>query len=461
MKLFNIQKIRKIVCVLLASASLLGVRGQYVAYIPFNSSSSFDNKTINVNLAVGATEGGGGVQNGGALYSIPISTAPRPKGYNHYKPSIALNYNSMGSDGIVGRGWSISSGVSVISRKQKTIGQNGITEPMCTSVDEFMIDGNRLIRDASYSAQGSNTEKWFTEQENFSEIYSFRNASGIINEWTVKTKDGLFYQYGWFANRVTYANNTSSQNTSCNTSVGGYVNFYLFSITDLGTSVPSGIIYDYVNNNDRPISLTRVYDELYNATNSKTSSVEFSYKLRKDVNTQYVEGKKIVNDQLLDKIIVKDFDGTVIRIYNLKYSYDGINSFLSEIQEEVLNGEKLNPTIFRYGDRNYSTIYQENDALNINSYDVQNSNSYVNELDYVYTGGDFNGDGFTDMVSFRKCDGSYCPTGLVDNVVIKFNNKNNGYNGQVSFSLNFSCLSGKYNTIPNQLGFSDYPQFLS
>jgi hypothetical protein len=64
--------------------------------------------------AVGSTEGVFNVSDlGGANYTIPIKV---PEGIGGVQPSLSINYSSQGGNGIMGMGWSLSSGASIITR---------------------------------------------------------------------------------------------------------------------------------------------------------------------------------------------------------------------------------------------------------------------------------------------------------------------------------------------------------
>jgi len=81
---------------------------------------------------------------GAATYSIPIWTPPGPNGL---APSISLDYNSQGGNGLAGVGWNLSA-VSSIERCRRTKHQDGDnTEVNFTggnAGDRFCIAGNRL-----------------------------------------------------------------------------------------------------------------------------------------------------------------------------------------------------------------------------------------------------------------------------------------------------------------------------
>ena len=90
-------------------------------YTPLYTTATFDAKTIDVNLAVGAVNGSVGVSNGTASYSIPISIPP---GTNGIVPSVSVSYNSFVGNGLLGQGWSLSAS-SMITRVGKSIFHDG------------------------------------------------------------------------------------------------------------------------------------------------------------------------------------------------------------------------------------------------------------------------------------------------------------------------------------------------
>jgi hypothetical protein len=121
---------------------------------------------------VGRTPATFGVSaNGGAVYTIPIWTPPGPNGL---EPHIALQYDSHSGDGDLGVGWSLS-GISAITRCNKTVAQDGTAAPIAlASSDGYCLDGERLrLVSGTYGASGSVYE---TEVENFEQVTMYGSA---------------------------------------------------------------------------------------------------------------------------------------------------------------------------------------------------------------------------------------------------------------------------------------------
>jgi RHS repeat-associated protein len=374
-----------------------------ISYIPFYTQSTFNSKTIDKSKAFGVVLGSADVVNGAATYSIPIASAPRPEEIKNHI-NIALNYTSQASDQGMGRGWGLS-GLSAITRVGKSIAHNGFVAPICTSEDEFTWDGNKLIK----KTKGINmVEYWKTESETFSEIQSSRDNNGRITEWVITAKDGTKYFYG--GSDGYYASNTTTNNINCNVPNGGYIYYYLDYIQNTNNLITE---FDYYFNNNEP-QIKSIHDDY--------THIIFNYKNRLDKNVIFYAGRSIEKNMLLDNIEIRNnvIDDVLIRKYNLKYSTDSINSFLSEIEEVGLNNTKKNSTIFYYGERNNATSFVTKSGFFSYPFPAQSSTNYV----MSYQTGDFNGDGLSDIVSI---DQTWTLPRYTTGYRVLINNGNNGY----------------------------------
>jgi hypothetical protein len=141
---------------------------------------------------VGMSEGSASVSpSGSASYEIPIKLTP---GTDGMVPQLSLVYNSLGSDGLLGMGVSIS-GLSTISRCPKNLFNDWTISPVkLDATDPFVLDGNRLILiSGTYGADGS---EYRTENNSFVRVKAVGNANGGPDRFMVWTKSGLIQEYG-------------------------------------------------------------------------------------------------------------------------------------------------------------------------------------------------------------------------------------------------------------------------
>jgi RHS repeat-associated protein len=450
-----------------------------IDYIPFYTDATYNSKAIDVNLSVGATAGSPSVSNGAAMYSIPIVSVARPTGAVP-SPSLSINYNSFGSDGLLGRGWNLEGITSVISLSQKTVAHDGMTEAACPNLEVYTIDGKKIIKDPT--PLSATEQLWHYEIEDFSQIKSIKNG-GIIERWEIITKDGLKMIYGVQASSRISGDNTNALNTNsaCGISNPGYIFFYLDKIV-----FPTGKerLYLYTDFSTHTKAIDRIIDD-YGTT-------YFKYKLKVDKNNAYILGTEFKSNILLDQIEVKANFATpgddIVRKYNFKYSTDFINSFLSEVEEESAGGLKLNPTIFKYGDRNlYSLNISQSPQFEIPKnidvfhftvlntvnfyFSYQSAQNFIDQSylsgnfpvygpilnttyeEYNAVTGDFNGDGFTDVIKVY-----YSPANLYFDKVLAvyINQKNNTYlethRGFDKDLIDLLTIKSKFQVV----NFSDY-----
>jgi RHS repeat-associated protein len=333
----------------------------------FNSSNF--TKSIDLGRPIGATAGEAGVSPTGAgTYTIPIAVPP---GTNGVTPSVALVYNSMGGNGIVGMGWSIS-GLSMISRVPRTIYQDGVAGSVeLNGDDRFALDGVRLVaKSGSYGADGT---VYATESETFARITSYNQGGVSGTGWfKVESKDGTVMEYGNSsdARRQDYSNAPAV--------------FWLLK----RIKYPDG---NYIEFNYTEGENTRI-DQINYTGNSNTgqdpyNKIKFDYfsATRSDNTVVYENGVAIRTNNLLERITVTtENQSQTVRTYELNYGFDNINSYLREITEKGSDGSALNSTIFKYGDIPQgftlsSPSFALGSAINVSS-------------------GDFDGDGYTDIL---------------------------------------------------------------
>lgn len=132
------------------------------------------------------------VSPGGAFtYNIPLSVVPVNSGL---QPSLSLAYNSLAGDGELGVGWHLS-GVSRISRCPQTLRHDGVRKSTSnTTSDRFCLDGKRLL--AVSGAYGSDKTQYRTEVDDYANIVSYSDVSGVPKYFVVRGKNGQVAEYG-------------------------------------------------------------------------------------------------------------------------------------------------------------------------------------------------------------------------------------------------------------------------
>lgn len=239
---------------------------------------------------------------GGVTYSIPIVGAP---GRNGFQPNISINYNSQGSNDVLGYGWSIG-GLSAISRVPKNIYYDGKTEPIALdNNDAFILDGMRLLIDGNDCEPEQGNMHILFGTEDFQLTYFFA-------EYPDGTK-AMYRKHGDF----------------------------LFPLTQLTDAAGNIIDFIYEMDNNR-CYIDKIQYGAHISGSSHFADISFSYKSRTDVLIGYEKGVEIKLSRLLDKI--ESHNGTsLLHTYTFTYQTDKV-SLLTQV-----DCDNLNPLRFYYG----------------------------------------------------------------------------------------------------------------
>ncbi len=320
---------------------------------------------LNTSLPVGSSAGGANVsKSGAASYHVPITISP---GTNGMQPNISVDYNSLGGDGLLGRGWNLS-GISAIRRVPNDIYHDGSAKEVNFDADDkFAFDGQRLI--ATNGTYGANNTEYHTEIESFAKIYSYGTA-GIGPAWfRVITKGGTILEFGNTANSRIEAQGRSDA-----------LMWYLNKVTD-----PLGnyMVFTYHEDNTKGEAYIEKIEYTGNETTSLSpyGSVNFYYQQRNDPRFSYVGGSKITNSVVLSKIVSK-YGTSQVREYNFNYANDPFTRLL-EIIEKGKDGTAYNSTVVDWG--RFAWDYKE---------------EILDLKDKKFFFADFNGDGRQDYISY-------------------------------------------------------------
>lgn len=225
--------------------------------------------------ATGRTPGAVTVsQNGSAQYQIALAL---PAGRRGLTPQLGLVYDSNGSRGVAGLGWSLA-GASIISRCEKTVAQDGVAQGVRNqTTDGYCLDGNRLrLVGGTYGAAGST---YRTELNSFSRITAVGSAGNGPASFRVETRDGLVHYYGYTADsRIESLGQSTARAWAVNRIEDRQHNSITFS---WGEDTSNGAV--------------RLEAVRYTGSDVEEGpyTVDFQYTSRADVNVGYVAGSRV------------------------------------------------------------------------------------------------------------------------------------------------------------------------
>jgi RHS repeat-associated protein len=362
----------------------LSIVGQ-INYGSLISQEGFDDYTIDPSLPiVGFTPGVAGVSpSGAATYDIPIQL---PSGTNGMMPSLSVSYNSQSGNGMLGMGWNLS-GLSVISRVPKTICHNGKTEAIKFDyTDNFALDGNRLM--GTNGTYGHNNATYGTEMETYVLVTS-KGSSGNGPEWfEVKTKNGTTIEYG------------RTQDSRFMRTGGSEILFW--RINKMYDQFGNYIVYEYINQ-DSESRINRIrYTGNFNPQNNQIivepyNVIQFSYTDREDKNEQYMSGTKLKTNTLLKSIRIQS-EGSRFRKYQFEYAQDFSSHLISVAELGATEDDELNKVKFKYGLDNNIPI-----EITGHPFTPFTCSAAFTPQTFVFSAGDFNGDGFGNVIIHNRC----------------------------------------------------------
>ena len=324
-------------------------------------------------------------ETGAATFNIPIEVPPGTAGI---APSLSLNYNSQGGNGLLGMGWSLG-GLSAIYRCGRTLIQDGAKDGVnYNSNDKYCLDGQRLV--AVSGAYGANNTEYRTERESFTKIISYGTAGSGPAYFKAWTKAGQIIEFGNTADSAIEAQGkTDIRAWAVNKIADTKGNYLTVSYTE-----------DNTNGDYRPDRID--YTGNAGAGLTPYNSVRFVYQTRTDITPMYQAGSvsktmmRLANVQTWAKVGTAD---TLIKDYRFTYQ-SGIStnrSYLANLQEcaGTATPTCLNPTLFS-GEESSSGSFSNGPYVVAHS-TGDFSDSAANGK-WQMAPADVNGDGKADMV---------------------------------------------------------------
>lgn len=369
----------------------------------------------NMNGVVGALPGELNVSDlGAAVYSIPIKL---PSGIGEITPQLAVTYNNQASNGLLGWGWYLS-GLSSIVRTGQTVYHDGNQTAVNFVDDRFTLDGKRLM--LCSGDYGGNGSVYKTEIDEMSKIVAFTDGYNGPARFVVHKKDGTIWEYGctddsriepqnrndvvlmWLVNKITDPD-------------GNYMTFSYIENQNTGES--------YINNIDYTLNDKAGIQSMYRVT--------FEYSDREDVEAGFVYASLVQNSKLLNHILIKNMmSGSILYDYLFDYlppgNYSDDVKFMYHRLKSIgltADGMSLNPTIISWNKKSH---YPDKFL----SYQL--SKNMFNKVPFV---GDFNGDGFTDVITVPyKISNSYSANVSAS---VFINNGDGSFNDNAFYTFTF------------------------
>lgn len=299
--------------------------------------------------------------NGSFQYSVPLRLPP---GIKNMIPSLAINYNSQGGNGMLGVGWSLS-GISAITRGYKDVFHDLELKEVDFNDDVLFLDGQRLTLD-------NNTGKYLTEIKNFAEIISY-NAG-----FKIEYPNGIKYEYGITTNARMLAQGKSD--------------ILMWAVNKIEDQYGNFINFEYYNNqNDGDYRISKItYGENSNTNQGIPVEINFNYTTsRNDKNIGWLAGSKVTANVVLESIVVNFSNNAEATRYIFTYDFSDLTR-LTKI-EEKRNGTTLLPAI----NINWGTISPSVNAPT----PISCSSSITGSIKTI---GDFNGDGAMDFIEINN-----------------------------------------------------------
>lgn len=314
---------------------------------------------------------------GAFAYSVPLNLPP---GIGELMPGLAISYNSQVGNGLLGVGWSLE-GVSMITRGLPTIFHEANISPVdFNSNDVFFLDGQRLLNTA-----GPN---YNTEIKNFAIIRAvpFNPAGNGPSHFMVEYPNGLIYEYG---------NSLSSKMFAT-----GKTEVLMWAVNKITDPYGNYIEFNYVNDNTTgDYRIANIYYTGNSNTGTPASTeIIFEYTPRTDKNKLWVDGSQIRSDVVLDYIQV-EHSGNFVKKYQFGYDLDDYSHLIS-IKEILPNSYELPEIVINWGTTATADFLE-----------TVSSTGTAGAVN-LFTSGDYDGDGATDILKMVLSSSGPTPMSL-------------------------------------------------
>jgi len=333
---------------------------------------------------------------GASQFSVPIVVPPAT---SNMAPKLSITYSSTKANGYMGQGASIS-GLSNVSRCRATELLDGYKSNVNFDVnDRFCLDGQRLI--AVTGAYGADGTEYRTEIDSFSRIYSRGQSGSGPASFEVETKSGNIKYYGQTPDSAIEANGrVEIKKWAVNKVIDISDNYIEYFYAEAGNTASSCTVDNLQTGEYLPCRID------YTANDSQAllafASVNFNYEENPDVRTVYVgdtletRSKRISNIQTYS-------EGSLVKSYRMSYKSNIANnkSQLTDIQEcDGSTPELCKRPIHLNWDEGCSEPVAKHKTQLVTTDDWLSKYKSIN--------GDFNGDGYTDLILVGTSNSYFC-----------------------------------------------------
>lgn len=361
---------RKYICTLLLMAALgHAAVGQNGNPVP---EAREDNTVVG---AIGGTVDVSAI--GSATYTVPIQV---PEGIGGIQPALSVGYNNVGGNGLLGWCWDMQ-GISKISRTGKSQAcDDAITGVSMTNADRFLLDGQRLM--SVNWLYGDNEAQYRTYYDSQAKIVSY-TQQGIEGpaKFKVWLANGNIAYYGYTSDSRIKLQETSK------------VCYWLLNRVEDRNGNYMEYHYKPFNGACHVLDWIK-YTANDNAGVSHAYTVHFDYVVRTDKEISFVGDNTNDHTALLTAIRINH--GSV-ELYRYSFSYhapqNSVGYYYNRLKQIdfTCGTQSYHPTLIEWGDNDYNETYHDH-------WIIGNMSDYSGRIKFP---GDFNGDGYTDVIVFH------------------------------------------------------------
>ena len=340
--------------------------------------------------AIGGVVDVGGL--GAATYTIPLEL---PEGIKGVQPSLSVTYNSQGGNGLLGWGWTLG-GLSAISRVTENLFLDGMKKGVNFDDDRFALDGQRLM--AIDGIYGNDLAEYRTEVDGMSKIVSYTEDS-IVNgpaKFKVWTADGLIMEYG-FTPKSKIAYKCKDDDTKYEVA--------LWLLNRVEDREGNYMTYEYGVGGAHYFVREIKYTGNASANLYPRYVLTFGYEhnypdYRRDKETTFIGNHTLHQSTLLKSVSInwqvhRPWKLEEIARYDFSYyaenAEDGFHYHRLKDIAYSRGGVSYNKTVVDWGYNDYS-ISPSNLIVPVST---ESEDAFSNKVKYT---GDFNGDGFKDII---------------------------------------------------------------